>query len=301
MNRKLRANLMLLLTALVWGGGFAAQDMAMTYMPPFSFNGMRMLLAGLALLPVLYVQERKAARVGNTPSQGAAGKKGKALWIAGFWCGLMLFLGSGFQQMGIVHASAGKAGFVTALYIVLVPLMGLFGGKRVRRMVWLAVAICTAGLFFLCVNESLEIGPGDAYLLVCAFCYTGHILVIDHYSQSVNGLRMSCIQFFVCAALSLATAVLSEQPTGEGVRQSLLPILYAGLVSGAAGYTLQILAQRDTEPTIASLILCLESVFAVLAGWLLLGDLLTARELMGCGMMFAGILLAQWPEKRPEA
>ena len=288
MNRKIRASLMLFVTALIWGVAFVAQDVAMDSLQPFTFNGARMLLGGLALLPLIAWQGR-GKRVPE--------KKLQTPWMAGFWCGLMLFLGSGFQQLGILETSAGKAGFVTALYIVLVPLMGLFRGKRVRLMIWLAVGLCTAGLFLLCVTQALTIGKGDFYLLLCAFCFTGHILVIDHFSHRVDCLRMSCIQFFVCSGLSLLVMVFCEQPSWGALWQGIVPILYAGIMSGGVGYTLQIMGQRDIEPTIASLILCLESVFAVLAGWLILGDMLSARELLGCGLMFIGILLAQCPSR----
>ena len=295
MNKKLRAHLMLLLTALIWGVAFVAQEVAMGTIQPFFFNGARMLLAGLALLPFV----RKSAKLEKPAANAtAAPAERKMLWQAGFWCGVMLFLGSGFQQLGVQQTSAGKAGFVTALYIVLVPLVGLFAGKRVRWLIGLAVALCTAGLFLLCVTETLEIGTGDIYLLLCAFAFTGHILVIDYFSARVNCMRMSCIQFFTCGALSLLAALIWESPTWSALWQSWIPILYAGVMSGAVGYTMQIIGQRDTDPTVASLIMSLESVFAVLAGFLILGGRLTPRELSGCALMFAGILLAQWPEKR---
>ena len=298
MTRKLRANLLLLLTALIWGVAFVAQDVAMDHVQPFTFNGARMLLAAFALLPVVYFQERKQKAALPQTQEAAATSQGRSsLWLAGFLCGLMLFLGSSFQQMGIQQTSAGKAGFVTALYIVLVPLLGLFRGKRVRLLLWLAVLLCAVGLFLLCVTESLTIGLGDIYLLLCALCFAGHILVIDHFAPRVNCLRMSCLQFFICSVLSLAATALLEQPTWASLSQAIVPILYAGVLSGAVGYTLQIIAQRDTDPTVASLILCLESVFAVLASWLLQGSLLSLRELSGCGLMFVGILLAQLPER----
>jgi drug/metabolite transporter (DMT)-like permease len=287
---------MLFLTALIWGLAFVAQDVAMDSLEPFTFNGARMVLAGVALLPVIFWRSRK--KPSGQSDAPPVRQSLKVLLSSGFWCGLMLFLGSGFQQLGIEQTSAGKAGFVTALYIVLVPLAGLVWGKRVGRNVWLAVAVCVVGLFLLCVTESLQIGQGDIYLLLCAFSFTGHILVIDHFSRQVDCVRMSCIQFFVCAGLSLAMAALCEQPTWAGLQRGLVPIVYAGVMSGAVGYTLQILGQRDTDPTVASLILCLESVFAVLAGWVILGEGLGTRGLAGCGLMFAGILLAQWPKRR---
>ncbi len=313
MNPKLRANLLLLLTALIWGVAFVAQDVAMDAMPPFTFSGIRLLLAGVALLPCIRFLDRKQQAAGQASAapkepladpatDEAAGPSTlhnrHTLLIGGVCCGLMLFLGTNFQQFGIQQTSAGKAGFVTALYIVLVPLAGLFTGKRVRYTVWLAVGLCTLGMFFLCVTESLTFSVGDLYLLLCAFFFTGHILIIDHFSRRVDCVRMSCLQFFVAAAMSFLCVLLFEKPDLPSIGRGIVPILYSGLFSGALGYTLQMLAQRDTDPTIASLILCLESVFAVLAGWLLLGDLLTLRELLGCGLMLCGIFLAQWPQKR---
>ena len=290
MTRKLHSHLLLLLTALIWGVAFVAQDVAMDYLPPFTFNGSRMLLAGIALMPFVFRSEKKEK---ISPS-----KNHKTLYVAGFWCGLMLFFGSSFQQLGIAHTSAGKAGFITALYIVLVPLLGLFRGKKVRIFVWIAVVLCTLGLFLLCINESFQINLGDIYLLFCALSFAGHILVVDSFAHQTNPIRLSCMQFFVCGILSLITALIFEKPTLSGFISSLIPILYAGLLSGGVGYTLQIIGQRDTDPTVASLILCLESVFAVLAAWLLLGDTLSFRELSGCVLMFIGILLAQMPSQK---
>lgn len=296
-----RSPLLLLLTALIWGLAFVAQDVAMNSMPPFTFNGIRMALGGLALMPCIFFLSRHTQSKNNTPTVRAIRSLNRAqrktLFTGGFFCGLALFLGSSFQQIGILYTTAGKAGFITALYIVLVPLTGLFLGKRVRIHVWLAVGLSLAGLFLLCVTDSLSIGAGDLCLVLCALCFTCHILVIDYFSPRTDCLRMSCIQFFVASAFSLLTAVFAEQPTWSGIQAAWVPILYAGILSSAVGYTLQIIAQRNTDPTIASLILCLESVFAVLAGWFLLGDALSPRELFGCIIMLAGIVLAQAPSK----
>lgn len=295
MNRKLRANLMLLLTALIWGVSFVAQDVAMESMQPFTFNGSRLLLAGLALMacvPLLRQRVRKQEQEENSR------KGSRMLLVGGLSCGLMLFFASNLQQFGIDQTSAGKAGFVTALYIVLVPLAGLFAKKRLRLHIWLGVAFCTVGLFLLCVTGALTISSGDLYLFLCALCFTGHILLIDHFSPHVDCVKMSGIQFLVSGLLSLGCMALWEQPTWAGLWRGIGPILFCGILSGAIGYTLQMLAQRDTDPTIASLLMCLESVFAVLAGWVMLGDLLSPRELLGCGAMLTGIVLAQWPVKK---
>ncbi len=295
MSRTLRANLLLLMTAFIWGVTFVAQDVAMNSMEAFTFNGIRMGVAGLALLPCIAWLSRSKGETEPSPTPSA---RPKPFWLGGLCCGVALFLGSTFQQLGIVHSTPGKAGFITALYIVWVPLTGLLRGRRIRPLLWLAVAVCTLGLFLLCVTTGWTISLGDLLLVLCAFCFTGHILVIDFFASRADCLRMSCVQFFVCSALCLPLAFLLEKPTVEGIWRGIGPILFAGVLSGAVGYTLQILCQRDTNPTVASLILCLESVFAVLAGWVLLGDTLSAKELLGCVLMLTGIVLAQLPAKK---
>ncbi|NLI20091.1 MAG: DMT family transporter [Clostridiales bacterium] len=307
MTKSLRANLLLLLTALIWGVAFVAQDVAMDSMEPFTFNAARMLVAALALLPAIRlmdVADRRRARKTGAPSASApsaftamAPSPKRTLILGGVCCGVALFLGSSLQQFGIRDTSAGKAGFVTALYIVLVPLSGLFFRRSVRRNVWLAVGLCVAGLFLLCVTEVFTVAPGDLYLLLCAVAFTVHILVIDHFSPRTDCVRMSCLQFFVASALCGVMMLLTEHPSLPALLKGWVPLLYAGVLSGGMGYTLQMIAQRDTDPTVASLLMCLESVFAVLAQWVILGDLLTARELLGCGLMLIGIVLAQLPAR----
>lgn len=301
MKAKTRANLLLLLTALIWGCAFVAQDMAADVLQPMSFNGSRMLLAALTLLPVCWLGDRRAVKTGKgmawkqmNPSQR------KTLVLGGVCCGVMLALGSIFQQLGIsLGTGAGKAGFITALYIVLVPLAGLLLFRRkLGKLVWIAVALSVVGLYLLCMTGSLTIDPGDGMLIICAACYCGHILVVDSFSRRTECVKMSCIQFAVTTVICFAGAFLFEQPTWEAVMTCAVPIIYAGVFSGGVGYTLQILAQRDAEPAVASLLMSLESVFAVLAGWVILGDALSVRELLGCAMMMGGIVLAQLPEKK---
>jgi len=304
MSKALRANLLLLLTAFIWGIAFVAQDVAMDAMEPFTFSAVRTLIAGLVLLPCIRlldaVERKRAAAEGAPPPaprtfSALTPAQKKTLVIGGICCGVALAFGSGLQQIGIKETSAGKAGFVTALYIVLVPVSGLLFGRSVRRNVWLAVLLCLVGLFLLCVTDTLSVGVGDLYLLLCAVAFTVHILVIDHFSPRTDCVRMSCLQFFVAAALFTVMMVLTEHPTLSGILRGWVPLLYAGVLSGGMGYTLQIIAQRDTDPTVASLLMCLESVFAVLAQWVLLGELLSARELAGCSLMLVGIVLAQLP------
>lgn len=298
MTKQMRANLLLLLTAMIWGVAFVAQDMAAEGVPPLTFNGSRMTLAALALLPTVWLNGRRAGVV-SWKKMNEADRR--TLLLGGVCCGVMLALGSAFQQLGItLGTGAGKAGFITALYIVMVPLCGIFARRRVGKLVWIAVVLSVAGLYFLCMQGGFRLDPGDSMLILCALSYTGHILVVDHFSRRTDCIRMSCIQFAVCALLCFAGAVLFEQPTWEGVRANMVPIVYAGVFSGAVGYTLQILAQRDAEPAVASLIMSLESVFAVLSGWIILGDALSVRELCGCALMMAGIVLAQLPEKKSQ-
>ncbi len=307
MSRSLRAALLLLLTAMIWGAAFVAQDVAADALEPFTFNGLRMVLAALTLVPVIGVRHAAARKAAAAAAAPAAERPAllprdpaqrRFLLLGGLACGVMLALGSGFQQLGInAGVQAGKAGFITALYIVLVPLTGLFFGKRPQPLVWVAVVLSAIGLYLLCMQGGFVLESGDLLLLLCALSFTGHILVVDHVGARVDGVKLSCIQFAVTAVICLCIAAFTEHPTWEAVKTAAIPILYAGILSGGVGYTLQIVAQKDIDPTIASLIMCLESVFAVLFGWLLLGDAMSAREYLGCAVMMLGILLAQLPGK----
>lgn len=306
MSRSLRAALLLLLTAMIWGAAFVAQDVAADALEPFTFNGLRMVLAALTLVPVIAYRHGRQQRAVAADSQARKPSllprdpaQKRFLLLGGLACGVMLALGSGFQQLGInAGVQAGKAGFITALYIVLVPLTGLLFGKRPQPLVWVAVALSAVGLYLLCMQGGFVLEGGDILLLLCAFSFTGHILVVDYVGAKVDGVKLSCIQFAVTAVICLTLAAFTEHPTWEAVKTAAIPILYAGILSGGVGYTLQIVAQKDIDPTIASLIMCLESVFAVLFGWLLLGDQMTLREYMGCAVMMLGIVLAQLPGKK---
>lgn len=289
-GKSLRGSLLLLLAALIWGAAFVAQRVGMEHMPPLAFNGIRMLLAGVLLLPVVMISDRR-----NPSGRDACRKDPKKQYTAGILCGLLLFFSSTLQQIGLVYTTAGKAGFITALYVVLVPVTAwLLFRKNPGRAIWLSVLLAVIGLYLLCVpGGSFALNQGDLLVLGCAVCFTGHILVVDHYSPGVDGIRLSCTQFFVCGILSMLISFFTETITWEGIRLALVPILYAGGLSGAVGYTLQIIAQRDTNPTVASLMMCMESVFSVLSGALILGEVMTGREAAGCGIMFAAVILAQ--------
>lgn len=282
---------MLFLTAFIWGTAFVAQSVGMDHLGPFGFNGIRSLIGGVALLPCIYILGKINK---NSNEKGDV----KTLVTGGVCCGLALFAASSMQQIGIQYTTAGKAGFVTAFYIVLVPVIGIFLGKKTGWKIWLAVALALAGLYFLCITESFSVGRGDIYVFIGALLFTVHILVIDYFAPRTDGVKMSCIQFFVAGILSMFPMAAFETTTVEGIMRSWGPLLYAGVLSCGVAYTLQIIGQKNMNPTVASLILSLESCISVLAGWAILGEQLSVREGVGCILMFAAIVLAQIPEKQ---
>ncbi len=288
---------MLILTAFIWGTAFVAQSVGMDFLEPFTFNGVRSLIGGIVLLPCIFLIRRINARSGE--AEKAEGTR-KDLVLGGILCGLLLFAASSLQQIGIVYTTAGKAGFITAFYIVIVPVLGIFLHKRIGWKVWAAVVMALAGLYFLCMTEELTVGKGDLYIFLCALIFSVHILVIDHFSPRVDGVKMSCIQFFTCGIVSLIPMFAWETPGVDNLLAGWMPLLYAGVLSCGVAYTLQVVGQKNVNPAVASLILSLESCFSVLAGWLILGEKLTMREFAGCVLMFAAIILAQLPEGKKE-
>ena len=293
-RKRIRGNLILLLVAMIWGASFVAQSVGMDSIGPLTFNGIRTLLGGIVLLPlVVWINARKPNPSPDHPTESA-----RDLWIGGICCGLFLCIASNFQQFGLLDTTAGKSGFITALYVVLVPVFGLFLKKRAPFTVWIGVLLAVAGLYLLCITESFSIGKGDFLTMVCALFYSFHILVIDHFSKKANGVKLSCIQFFVSAFLSLALMFIFESPDLSQILKAAWPLSYSGIMSCGVAYTLQIVGQKDTDPTVASLIMCLESVFAVISGWLFLHETLSLREGIGCVLMFAAILLSQIPPKK---
>lgn len=290
--KQFRGALLLTLTALIWGTAFVAQSLGMDYLGPFTFNGVRNFVAAVGLLPVIAFLRR---RQGKAEARGAAGNSRKTLWVGGVLCGLALGVASSLQQIGIQFTTVGKAGFLTALYIVIVPLLGLLLKKRVALPVWVSVVIAAAGTYLLSIQEDFTIAAGDLFVILCAVCFSVHILLVDRFSPSVNGVELSCIQFLVAGVFSTIVAFLVETPNVQAILRSWGPILYTGLISSGVGYTLQILGQKDTPPAVASLIMSLESVFAALSGWLLLGQGMTGREVVGCALVFAAVVLAQIP------
>lgn len=288
----MKNNILLVLTALIWGCAFVAQSVGMDYVGPFSFNMARFLIGAVVLLPVIWFMDRQR----KTGAEKGAGQK--TLIIGGICCGIALAVASTLQQWGILFTTVGKAGFITAMYIVIVPLLGIFIGKKVRPLIIGCVAIAVVGFYFLCMTESLRLGLGDFLVLLCAIAFSIHILVIDHFSPKVDGVKMSAIQFLTAAIISAVPTLLWEQPVFTEILQAWQPVLYAGVMSCGVAYTLQIIAQKNADPTVASLLLSLESVFSVLAGWVLLGQGLSLKELFGCVLIFCAIILAQLPEKK---
>ena len=285
---------MLILTAFIWGTAFVAQSVGMDYLGPFTFNGVRSLIGGVALIPCIWILQKL-----NDKSDPVTEERNrKDLLIGGISCGVLLFAASSLQQVGIQYTTAGKAGFITAFYIVFVPVLGIFLGKKTGWKVWTAVILALAGLYFLCITEKFTIGKGDIFLFACALVFSLHILVIDYFSPKVEGVKMSCIQFLVCGIISLPFMFLLEIPKMGAIVDAAWPLLYAGVLSCGVAYTLQIIGQKNVNPAIASLILSLESCFSVLAGWVILGEKLSVRESIGCILMFGANILAQLPDKK---
>ena len=297
----LKSGIMLFMTAFIWGVAFVAQSVGMKYIEPFTFNCVRSLLGGLVLIPCIwFLNKRDKQNAENNDREPMTKAEKKMLILGGVCCGIALFFASNLQQFGVKYTTVGKAGFITALYIVLVPILGLFLKKHVGIKIWISVGISVIGLYLLCITDGLSISKGDFFVLLCAFVFAIHILVIDYFSPKTDGVIMSCIQFFVCSALTAVPMILFEEPSVNAIVMAAVPLLYAGILSSGVAYTLQVLAQKDTDPTIASLILSLESVFSVLAGFFVLHQALSKRELLGCVLMFGAIILAQLPEKNKE-
>ena len=292
---KMGSNVLLGLAAFIWGIAFVAQRVGMDYVGPFTFNAARFTIGGLVLIPCVFYMRKN----GETKKENRKGEK-KASIIGGICCGIALFTASSLQQIGISYTTVGKAGFITALYIVIVPLLGIFMKKRVSWTVWISVVIATVGMYLLCITDGFQIGKGDVYVFFCAIVFSFHILVIDRFSGEADGVFLSCIQFFTAGVLALLFSFLFEQPKMAGLTAAWLPVLYAGVLSCGVGYTLQVVGQKNTDPVIASLILSLESIFSLLAGWILLGQKLSPKELFGCVLMFGAILLAQIPAGKAE-
>ncbi len=285
-----RANLLLLLTAIIWGAAFVAQRVGMDHMGPLTFNGVRFALGAVALLPLIsWLDKRRTVAPPPFP----------ALLKGGVLMGLALFLGAWLQQFGLCYTTAGKAGFITGLYVVFVPLIGIFLGQRYGTGTWAGAGLAIAGMYLLSVTESFTMDKGDALVLLSAVFWGVHVLLVGRLTQgikTVDAVRLAAIQFATCSAISLAGAAATEDITLAGLRDGLIPILYGGLMSVGVAYTLQVVAQRDARPAPAAIILSLEAVFAALTGWLMLGETLTIQAFIGCTLMLVGMI---WSQARP--
>ena len=283
----LRQSLLLLLAATIWGVAFVAQSVGMDYVGPYTFLASRSFLGAVVLLPVIYIRDNQKIVVPQ-----------RQLLIAGICCGICLFVASILQQIGIVYTTVGKSGFITAMYIVIVPVLGIFMKKKAGIRIWCGVALAVTGLYFLCMTPgSISIQKGDVLTGLCAVAFSFHILIVDYFAPKLDGVKMSCVQFLTCGILASVGMVLFEQPTIEAVLAAWLPILYAGALSSGVAYTLQIVGQRGLNPTVASLLMSMESVISVIAGFVILKQALSVREMIGCVIMFCAIVLVQLPDK----
>lgn len=286
----LKQSMLLLLAATVWGVAFVAQSVGMEYVGPFTFLASRSILGALVLLPVIKIREKNSGESKQTDK--------KTLLTGGICCGTLLFLASILQQVGIMYTTVGKSGFITAMYIVAVPIFGIFLKRKAGIRIWIGVALAVVGLYFLCMTpEAGAIQKGDILTLLCAVAFSFHILTVDYFAPKVEGVKLSCVQFIVCTILAGIGMCFFETPDVKNVLAAWLPILYAGILSSGVGYTLQIVGQKGLNPTVASLIMSMESVISVIAGWAILGQALSIRELLGCVLMFGAIILVQLPEK----
>jgi len=293
---RVRQNVLPLITAFIWGTSFVAQSVGADYVGPFTFNAARSVVAFLFLLCMTMIRRFVQKRMlgAQAPDHGTR----RDLLVSGLSCGAALAAASYFQQKGLETTTSGKTGFITALYIVIVPILGIFMGKKASRMLLVSVPLAVAGLYCLCINETFSITSGDFYVILCSFGFSAHILLVDHFTQRVDGVDLSCVQFLTVALLSAAGALAVETPALDGLLLCAGSIVYVGVLSSGVGYTLQILAQKDSNPTVVALLLSLESVFAALAGAVLLHDQMSAREMLGCVLMLAAVVLAQLPDRK---
>ena len=300
---KIRHSLLLLLAALIWGTTFVAQSIAARSISPFTYNFCRFYVGAIFLLPVAVLVGKRdplAPNYTGIPIPGMRPKESRFRDVrtCGIACGVLLFLAGGFQQAGLEYTTAGKSGFITALYIILVPIFGLFLHKKCPPVVWISVILAVIGFYLLSVKEGFSVNRGDLLTLCSSCLFAMHILTVDHFIPRVNGIQLSCIQFIVAGTLSLFPAFLLETPSVSSIVQCIWPILYAGILSSGVAYTLQIVGQRGLNPTLASLLMSLESVVSAISGWIVLGDSMSPKELFGCALVFSGVILAQLPSIR---
>ena len=299
-NSKLKGNFILLLTSLIWGTSFIAQSKGVEEISPIAFTGIRTMLGSFVLIPVIMFLDGKKKKKGI-----AVQRIDKTHILGGIICGLFLCIASTLQTWGMVYTSPGKSGFITALYMVIIPIIGLFTGKKPRPVILLSVVVAVCGLYLMCIDSELSINKGDVITLICAFFFAGHILAIDYFSPKVDGVKLSCLQFFVCGLINIIFMFAANQADGKAIISCIKPICYSGIMSCGIAYTLQIIGQKYTDPTSASILMSLESVFATLStvvlialGWQITGGGLNLKEIIGCILMFVAIILVQLPEKK---
>ena len=293
MKEQLKGSLSLLSATVIWGFAFIAQSVGMDLIGPFTFQMVRCLLAVVFLIPCSFLLD-----LGKCTVRESAGKwKNKDLWKSGMICGCALFVASSLQQVGLVYTDAGKAGFITAMYIVLVPILGLFLGRKVPKTAMVSVGMAVAGLYLLSCLGVTEVNKGDLLLMGCALAFSVQILCIDHFAAGVDGFRLNCVQALTVAVISAPFVFLTETVDVVNLLACWGPLCFAGMLSMGLAYSLQIVGQKSLEPTTASLIMSLESVFAVLGGWWLLNERMAAHELIGCALVFAAVVISQIPEK----
>ena len=286
--------ILLFIGAFIWGSAFIFQKKGMDYIEPLAFNGIRNIMGATALLPFILIADKRKDKEALAKEK----EKRKTLFKAGIICGICLAAASTVQQYALVYTSTGKVGFITTLYIIFVPLVGIFIGKRFRPVLWLSVLLAIVGFYVLCIKrgEGFSLQSGDWMALACAFLFAFQILSLDRYTPVVSPLKLACVQFYVCGIICCTLMFIFEKPTISAILAAYVPLIYAGLLSTGVAYTFQALAQKHTNPVIASLLMSLESVFCVLTSWVLLGEVMTRRELLGCLIIFIGIIVAQLPD-----
>ena len=301
-SHNLRSSVYLSMTALIWGVAFVFQSMGNEFMQPLTFTSSRYLLGGLVLLPILFIKAKRPGFLADSDEISVKNAPRRLTLIGGVMCGLALAAASVFQQFGIKYTTVGKAGFITTLYIILTPIFGMFIGKKCGGRVWIGAAASVFGLYLLCITDGFSLAWGDILVLICAVLFTFHIMLIDRFAPQTNGILLSCLQFFTAAVSCGIGALLFEQPDLSRFTEGLIPILYCGIMSSGAAYTLQILGQRGFNPTIAAMIMSMESVVSAVAsyiayacGWLRTDQSMTALQILGCVIMFAAVIFVQLP------
>lgn len=296
MNRNLKGSLILLLTAIIWGSSFVSQKVGIETVGPMTFIGLRTLLGSIVLLPVIFITDKAKKSENIMPFSN------KTLLKGGLYCGIFLCIASTLQTFGMKYIDAGKSGFLTSLYMIFVPIIGIFMGKKLNVKTVIAVFMALIGMYLLCMKNGFSsVNIGDILVLLCAVFFSFHIMVIDKFSPNVDGVKLSCLQFFVAGAIASLGMIIIEKPTLNDIIMSSMPIAYSGIMSCGVAYTLQIIGQKYAEPTIATIIMSLESVFAALSGWLFLNEIMTTREFFGCLIVFLAVIYIQLPSLKRQA